>query len=116
MLELAFAYLTAGALITGLFFMARRNQKQGWRRDRGVWWDVQTAATVTAYEPRQAPPLQHLGDLVCLQQSLAHLDQAASMETVGVRPEPKTALSRSMARTVDQEREYEDSFRATSRT
>jgi hypothetical protein len=75
MMQLSLAYLFAGGLITVLVLLARRNRKQGWHRQRGVWLDVQSAAALKALEvPENAPgpdaPLQHLGDLGRLQQSL----------------------------------------------
>ena len=75
-MQLSFAYLFAAGLITVLVLLARRNRKQGWTRQRALWLDVQSAAALKMLEvPENAPgpeaPLQHLGDLGRLQQSLS---------------------------------------------
>ncbi|MGA3185492.1 MAG: hypothetical protein ABSF22_00145 [Bryobacteraceae bacterium] len=80
MLELVFAYSAAAALIAGMLLLALRNQKQGWRRHRGAWFEARETVAVAAFEAKPQPPLQHLGDLVRLQQSLAHPGQTAPVE------------------------------------
>jgi hypothetical protein len=75
MLQLTCAYLVAAAMIAGLFFLALRNQKQGWRRHRGVWWQLQPTPPVVA-----EAPVEHFSDLMRLQQSLASEQQAATRE------------------------------------
>ncbi len=74
-MELLLAYLFAAALIGGLVVLARRNQRQGWRKERRSWFEVQSAAAVQAFgrtEVESAPggPLQHLADLSRLQEAL----------------------------------------------
>lgn len=70
-MQLSLAYLVATGLIAGLVLLARRNQKQGWRRRRGVWLEVQAEAALRTVEaPSTAQPLQHLGDLGRLNESL----------------------------------------------
>jgi hypothetical protein len=71
MLELSFAYLVAAALIGGLFLLAVQNQKQGWRKQRSGLGEIQAAAALASFETKADPALQHLSDLVRLQQSLA---------------------------------------------
>lgn len=80
MIELSLAYLVGAGLIAGLFFMAKQNQKQGWRKHRAVWGQ----ATLTAFETQPEPPqtLSHLGDLGRLQQSLVAHGKPQSPENV----------------------------------
>ncbi len=75
MLQLTCAYLVAAAMIAGLFFLALRNHKEGWRRHRGVWWQLQSTPPVEA-----KVPVEHFSDLMRLQQSLALEQQAAKRE------------------------------------
>ncbi len=75
MLELTLAYLAAAALISGLIFMARRNQKQGWRKPREIWRQAPAPMEV-----RAEPGLAHLGDLGRLQQSLATESETVHQE------------------------------------
>lgn len=75
MLELTCACLVAAAMIAGLFFLALRNQKQGWRRHRGEWWQLQSTPPVEA-----DVPIEHFSDLMRLQQSLALEQQTAQRE------------------------------------
>jgi hypothetical protein len=43
--------------------LARRNRRQGWRRQRGVWLQVQAEAALRTVEaPSAAAPSQTLGD------------------------------------------------------
>src|SRR5277367_2024927 len=84
MLELAFAYLITAALIVGLFFLALRNQKQGWRKNRGAWWELQTAGTGTEFEATPDLSLQQLGNHLRTEHVLAGQHQ----------PEMEPALSR----------------------
>ena len=71
MMQLSFAYLAATGLIAVLVMLARRNQKQGWRRRRGVWLEARAEAALRTVEPPSAEaPLQHLGDLGRLNDSL----------------------------------------------
>lgn len=74
-MELSLAYLSAAGLIATLFLLARRNRKQGWRKPRPVWSELQAIAAVRAFEAKGDPSrpietLQHLGDLDRLRQSL----------------------------------------------
>lgn len=76
MVELSLAYLFAAALIGGLVLLARRNQRQGWRKERRSWFEVRSATAVQAFgrtEVESAPsgPLQHLADLARLQEALS---------------------------------------------
>lgn len=71
MLELAFAYLIGTALIGGLFVLALRNRKQGWRKVRLVWGQLPPAAAVPSTAAPAEVPVEHLNDLVRLQQALA---------------------------------------------
>jgi hypothetical protein len=77
MMQLSFAYLFAAGLISLLFLLARRNRKLGWRRQRGVWLQMQAEAALRTVQarPAGAPAQQldgfsHLGDLGRLQESL----------------------------------------------
>lgn len=71
MTQLGLAYLFAAGLIAGLFLMARRNRKQGWKRRRAVWLEDRAAAALRTVEsPSAGAPLQHLGDLGRLHESL----------------------------------------------
>ena len=83
MLELSFAYLISAALIAGLVFLAVRNRNQGWRKQRGVWQEVQATAAIAAFEAsKAAAPLEHFNDLVRLRQSLAHDTERVPVESV----------------------------------
>ena len=81
MLELAFAYLIATALIGGLFVLAIRNRKQGWRRVRLVWGQPPTAAAVPS-TAAPADPVEHFSDLARLQQALSAEHEKAQKEQV----------------------------------
>jgi hypothetical protein len=71
MMQLSFAYLVATSFIAVLVVLARRNQKQGWRRRRGVWLEAHAEAALRTVEsPAAEAPLQHLGDLGRLNDSL----------------------------------------------
>jgi len=71
MMQLSFAYLCAAGLIAVLVLLALRNRKQGWRRRRGVWLEVEAEAALRAVEsPSVAEPLHHVGDLGRLHESL----------------------------------------------
>jgi heme/copper-type cytochrome/quinol oxidase subunit 1 len=74
MFVLPFAAAIAAAMIAGLFLLALRNQKQGWRRQRGAPWQVQRTA-VAALVSSPDPVLRHIADLTRLQQSLAEQSQ-----------------------------------------
>jgi hypothetical protein len=83
MLELSLAYLIAAVLIVGLALLAVRNRKQGWRKNRGAWWEAQSTAAVAAFQSRKTEgPLEHYNDLVRLQQSLTHDTEPAPVESV----------------------------------
>jgi len=73
-MQLSFAYLLAAGLISVLLLLARRNRRQGWRRQRSFWLQVPTEAalrTVDAGAPAQrSPDFGHLGDLGRLRESL----------------------------------------------
>jgi hypothetical protein len=85
MLELSGAYLIAAALIGGLIFLARRNQKQGWRRPRRAMWEASSQAARTSNDAWVDVPIEHFSDLLRLQQSLA-----AETETVRVEQPVKS--------------------------
>lgn len=69
--QLLFAYLAVGGSISALLVLARGNRKQGWRRRRGVWRDVQAEAALRAVKaPSVTVPFQHLDDLGRLHQAL----------------------------------------------
>jgi len=80
MLELSVAYLTAATLIGGLFFLARRNQKQGWRKQRGAWGEVPSIEAPAVVETRFQSPLEHFSDLKRLQHALAMEKQVVQEE------------------------------------
>lgn len=70
-MQLGLAYLFAAGLIAGLFLLARRNRKRGWKRRRAFWLEDRFAAALRTVEsPSAAAPLQHLGDLGRLHESL----------------------------------------------
>jgi hypothetical protein len=75
MFVLPIAYAVAAASIAGLFLLALRNQKQGWRRQRGAPWQAREPAVVVASDSIVDLRLRHLADLIRLQQSLAELSQ-----------------------------------------
>jgi hypothetical protein len=91
MAQLSLAYLFAAGLIAGLVLLARGNEEHGWRSRHGAWFEVRLAAA-RAFEAREDPPapqapLQHLGDLERLYQSLiAHGEPQ--------RPEPAEAAKK----------------------
>lgn len=71
MMQLSLAYLCAAALIATLVLLARRNQRQGWRRRRGVWLEEQAETALRAFEsPYKDQPRSHLADLGRLHESL----------------------------------------------
>jgi hypothetical protein len=80
MLELAFAYLTATALIGGLFVMALRNRKQGWRKVRLVWGQPPLVAAVPSTAAPAEVPVEHFSDLARLQQALTAEHEKAQKE------------------------------------
>jgi len=80
MLELSTAWLAAAALIGSLFFLARRNQKQGWRRPRHQWWQAQSDAAAASFAAKDNPVLEHFSDLARLQQALVNENQTAQKE------------------------------------
>lgn len=82
-MELSLAYLFAAVLIGGLIGLARRNQRQGWRRDRSSTFEHQSSLALQLFYARQEVPasngpLQHLSDLARLQRALAEDGQAVS--------------------------------------
>jgi len=80
MLELSAAWLAAAALIGTLFFLALRNQKQGWQRPRYEWWQAQSDAAAASIAAKDNAVLEHFSDLARLQQSLANENQTAPKE------------------------------------
>jgi hypothetical protein len=87
--DTSLAYLAAVALIGALVFLAKRNQKQGWRRQRISWVEAQSNAAARAFtvpdkQIMSDQPLQHLGDLNRLRESLTvHGEpQAPQKETI----------------------------------
>ncbi len=80
MIELLLAYSVAAALISVLVVMAKRNRRQGWRKQRGQWVDVELSAATRAFEAKETP--SHMGDLGRLQQSLTAFGQSTSPEPV----------------------------------
>ena len=77
--DLSVAYIAAAGTVGLLVVLAKRNQKQGWRKQRISWDEAQILAAQRAFaaplNPSAAPairdvPLQHLGDLSRLQEAL----------------------------------------------
>ena len=62
MVQLTLAYLFAAVLMLILVLLARRNQRQGWRKQRGEFFKVSESPAL---------PAEHQGDLGRLQQSLS---------------------------------------------
>lgn len=98
-MELSLAYLFAAALIGGLILLARRNQRQGWRKERRSWFEVQSATAVQAFGRREAEsaptgPLQHLADLARLQEALTSEGATKRPEAVPGAKEQQLARSR----------------------
>src|SRR5580698_3919087 len=60
---LPLAYLIAAALIGFMLFLARRNQKQGWQRERNAWGQVKSPAALASIEQRIGPTSEHFSDL-----------------------------------------------------
>jgi hypothetical protein len=92
LMQLSLAYIFAAGLIAGLALLARRNQRQGWRKKRGMWRGVQLGVEEGALEAREdAPqpyaPLEHLGDIDRLQQVLVALGEPQSELVEAVRKE-----------------------------
>ena len=70
--DTSLAYMAAVGLITTLLFLAKRNQKQGWRKQRSSFMETQFAAANRAFA-RPQPAIaseSHLADLGRLQQAL----------------------------------------------
>jgi hypothetical protein len=80
MLELSLAYLAAAVLIGGLLYLAVRNHKRGWRKQRNVWGEAQSAAALASIERQVDPPVEHFSDLARLQNALAIEDKTARKE------------------------------------
>jgi hypothetical protein len=75
MMQLSFAYLFAALVIAGLYLLARRNRKQGWRKQREVPYQE------APYQEAIELPVDHFADLSRLHQALiAHGEPT--------RPEP----------------------------
>jgi hypothetical protein len=84
--DLPAAYLFAGAVIGLLLYFARRNQQQGWRKQRVSWYSSRANASVDAFKSRGEPEveheqLHHLGDLARLRQSLVAHGKSTRPET-----------------------------------
>jgi hypothetical protein len=73
--ELFVPTLTASVLIGAMFVFAVRNRKQGWRKTRNLWLDVQPIVAMAGdkgeEKPEELPPLRHLGDLSRLHDALS---------------------------------------------
>jgi hypothetical protein len=80
MLDLSLAYLAAAVLIGVLLYLAERNHKRGWRRQRNVWGNPQVSAALATIESRVEPSLEHFGDLTRLQHALATESKVALRE------------------------------------
>jgi hypothetical protein len=80
MMELSLAYLAAAVLIGGLLYLAERNHKRGWRRQRNVWGQAQVSAAVASIDARIDTPVEHFSDLARLQHALATEDEATRKE------------------------------------
>jgi hypothetical protein len=80
MWELSLAYLAAAVLIGGVFLLARRNQKQGWHKQRRVWGQAQSTEAIASFEVGIDPAVEHFSDLARLQQSLAAESEAVQKE------------------------------------
>jgi hypothetical protein len=89
MMQLSFAYLLAAGLISALLLLARRNRRQGWRRQRGVWLQVQAEAALRTVEAAgtgaPAPRLDDFGHL----EDLGRLHQALVDRGVAQAPAPE---------------------------
>ena len=85
-MQLSIAYLAAAALISTLVLLARRNRREGWRRQRGVWLEARARAALGTIEApaavvRHSDYQGHLDDL-------GRLHQALSAHGVPQAPEP----------------------------
>ncbi len=81
MMQMTVAYLFAMIMIVGLFVLAKRNQKQGWKKHRH---------TFEASE-QEIPPVEHFSDLMRLNRSLSAYGQAVqpAMSAVAVKTSRK---------------------------
>jgi hypothetical protein len=81
--DLSLAYIVAAGTVGSLILLAKRNQKQGWRKQRISWNQPQILAAQRAFATSvNRPParpltpvmsdvsLQHLGDLSRLREAL----------------------------------------------
>jgi len=87
--DLALAYLFAGAVIVLLLFFAKQNQKQGWKKRRGSWYESRATAAMQPFTASAEPAvsnavLHHIGDLSRLRSALA-------VHGEPTRPEPAVA-------------------------
>jgi hypothetical protein len=85
MTPLSLAYVFAAGMIAALIGLAKWNQRQGWRKRRGHWLEVQSTAAIEALAAGKDPVASDAamaGDLRRLNQSLvAHGDsQRPAME------------------------------------
>jgi hypothetical protein len=90
MVELMFAYAFAVLMILTQYYMARRNQKQGWTRRRASPASspaLQEASPVRIERPETERPFQHLAELEALNRALIeyHIPQhpESTVETTG---------------------------------
>lgn len=93
--ETSVAYLAAAGIISALVFFAKRNQKQGWRRQRINIYDAQINAANRAFVSSSTPAvsdqsLQHLNDL-------AHLREALTLNGEPQSPQKETNKSNVLA-------------------
>jgi hypothetical protein len=80
MMELTLAYLAAAVLIGGLLYLAERNHKRGWRKQRDVWGQIEASSSHTSIEPRVELALEHFNDLARLRRSLASENESVRKE------------------------------------
>jgi hypothetical protein len=100
MADITWQYLISLAMIAGLYWMARRNRKSGWRRERrSTWFEVkalETAGPPVGAAPRPAATqtaaadgsyTQYLQELGQLQRALASYPAApVKCEEKAIRP------------------------------
>ena len=81
MTPLSLGYVFVAGMIAALIALGKRNQKQGWRKRRGHWLEVQSTSAIKAFVARRESPvgaahlvsdasLAHMDDLRRLNQSL----------------------------------------------
>jgi hypothetical protein len=94
--ETSIAYMAAAVIISSLTYLAKRNQKQGWRKQRISWQEVQNIAAERAFASApipQAQPLEHYGDLSRLQGALIANGTPTRPEVSKAEPVKKNVLA-----------------------